>query len=137
MSNSSPDEPTIAPDPPDRDAVLAMLDDGIREAHRKVESGRVYDPQNEKVRQGWLRTLGYLAGQYRQLMKDKELEELQREVELLKEAQNLSASNSGTNSVSEVSFADRSGERPEWFDRVSDAADTTAEDKGDDRRGNS
>jgi hypothetical protein len=97
-----------------------MLDDGIREAHRKVENGRVYDPENEKVRQGWLRTLGYLAGQYRQLMKDKELDDLREEVELLKEAQGVSANSNGTPDA--VGFADRDDERPEWFDRVSASA---------------
>ena len=72
--------------PPDREEVLDLLDDAIREAHRKVESGRVTDAENEKVRVQWVRALGYLAGQYRQLMKDKELEEMQEEIELLKEA---------------------------------------------------
>ena len=110
-----------------------MLDDGIREAHRKIESGRVYDPQNEKVRQGWLRTLGYLAGQYRQLMKDKELEELQKEVELLKDAQGLSTENR-SGDVGTGGFADRSDERPEWFERVSGTADTrtSATESGED-----
>lgn len=72
-------------DPPTRDEILSLLEDGIREAHRKVESGRVRDPEKEKVRQGWHRTLGYLAGQYRQLKKDEDLEELEEQVELLKD----------------------------------------------------
>jgi len=75
------------PEPPDpfadvasRDEVLSLVEDGLREAHRKVESGRVYDPENEKVRQGWLRTLGYLAGQYRQLRRDEDLEQMRQEI---------------------------------------------------------
>lgn len=72
-----------------REDVLRMLEDAMDEAHRKVESGRVRDAENERVRQGWFRVLGYLAGQHRHVLKDKELEEMQEEIELLKEAQGL------------------------------------------------
>ena len=74
---------------PDRDEVLALLEDGLREAHRKVENGRVYDAENENVRQGWMRTLGYLAGQYRQLKKDQDLEEMQDRLDRLEQAQGV------------------------------------------------
>ncbi|ELK54171.1 hypothetical protein D320_11498 [Haloferax sp. BAB-2207] len=47
----------------------------------------MYDPENEKVRQGWMRVLGYLAGQYRQLLKDKDLDELAERIEALEENQ--------------------------------------------------
>lgn len=60
----------------DRDTMLRILEDGVAEAHRKVDSGRVRDAENEKVRIQWVKALGYLAGQYRQLAKDAELEEL-------------------------------------------------------------
>lgn len=50
------------------DEMLNLLEDAVREAHRKVESGRVYD-----------------AGQYRQLLKDRELDELRDWIEALKE----------------------------------------------------
>ena len=90
MSSDLPTSAGVGADdddsPPDREEVLDLLDDAIREAHRKVESGRVTDAENEKVRVQWIRALGYLAGQYRQLMKDKELEEMEEEIELLKEA---------------------------------------------------
>lgn len=75
-----PDGPDPFADVADRDEVLALVEDGLREAHRKVESGRVYDTDNEKVRQGWLRTLGYLAGQYRQLRRDEDLEQMRQEI---------------------------------------------------------
>lgn len=70
-----------------REEVLDMLETALHEAHHKVESGRVYDAENEKVRQKWFRTLGYLAGQYRQLKKDKEIEELSERLAQLEEAQ--------------------------------------------------
>ena len=81
----SPDTSDLFPDVADRDEVLALVEDGLREAHRKVESGRVYDPENEKVRQGWLRTLGYLAGQYRQLRRDEDLEQMRQEIDDLRD----------------------------------------------------
>ena len=68
----------------DRDQVLALLEDAIREAHRKVESGRVYDAENEKVRIQWVRALAYTAGQYRQIKNDEDLEEMREEIEALK-----------------------------------------------------
>jgi len=73
--------------PPDRQEVLSLLEDGISEAHQKVTSGRVYDESNEKVRIQWIRALAYAAGQYRQLMKDKDLEEMQERLEAIEERQ--------------------------------------------------
>ena len=72
------------PTAPEREEVLALLEDGIREAHRKVENGRVRDAENEKVRQGWIRTLAYAANSYRQLKRDEDLEDMKAELEALK-----------------------------------------------------
>lgn len=82
----STDEP-LSEAADDREQLLSILEDGLDEAHRKVESGRVYDPENEKVRQGWLRVLGYLAGQYRQVLNDRDLEEMEERLEALEAAQ--------------------------------------------------
>ena len=71
----------------DRDQVLAQLDDALEEAHQKAINGRVYDAKNEEVRQGWLRVVGYLAGQKRQLLKDKDLDEMAERIEQLEQAQ--------------------------------------------------
>lgn len=60
-----------------------MLNDVLSEAHRKVESGRVYDAEKERVRQGWIRVFAYTAGQYRQLKRDEDLEGLQERVDAL------------------------------------------------------
>jgi hypothetical protein len=62
-----------------------LLDEAIQEAHRKATDGRVYDAENERVRQGWVKALGYLVGQKRQLKRDKELEEMKADIEMLKE----------------------------------------------------
>lgn len=74
-------------DVPDREEVLSLLEDGIDEAHRKVTSGRVYDEGHEKVRIQWIRALAYAAGQYRQLMRDRDLDELAERVERLEDEQ--------------------------------------------------
>jgi len=79
--------PTERDAAPSRDEVLGQLEDGMQEAHEKVTSGRVYDAENEKVRQGWIRTLAYTAGQYRQLKKDEDLEELDERLRELEERQ--------------------------------------------------
>jgi len=72
---------------PERDEVLSLLNDGMKEAHRKVKSGRVYDAENEKVRQNWIRTLAYVAGQYRQLKKDEDIEELEERLTKLENSE--------------------------------------------------
>lgn len=77
----------------EREEVLALLDDAMDEAHHKVVSGRVYDVDNEKTRQGWFRTLGYLANQYRSLKKDSELEEFEERLEAVEAQQNGASDN--------------------------------------------
>ncbi len=74
---------------PGRDEILELLEDGIAEAHEKVTSGRVYNPENEKVRIQWIRALAYASGQYRQLMKDRDLEEMQERLERIEERQGI------------------------------------------------
>ena len=69
---------------PGEEKRLALLEDGVREAHRKVENGRVRDAENEKVRQGWIRALVYAANSYRQLKRDEDPEDMKAELEALK-----------------------------------------------------
>lgn len=74
----------------DRTELLGLLEDGVREAHRKVTSGRIRDPEREKVRIQWIRALAYSAGQYRQLKNDEELDEMAERIEALESAANAS-----------------------------------------------
>lgn len=67
------------------DEMLAHLDTAIEEAKRKVENGRVYDADNEKVRIKWIRCLAYAVNVRRQVTTDRDLEELTEEVEQLRE----------------------------------------------------
>ena len=67
--------------------MLDTLDAAIEEAQRKVESGRVYDAENEKVRIKWIRALAYTVNVRRQVANDRDLEELADEIEQLKQQQ--------------------------------------------------
>jgi len=69
----------------DYDAMLETLDVAIEEAKRKVDSGRVYDAENEKVRIKWVRALAYAVNVRRQVTNDRTLEELSERVEELEE----------------------------------------------------
>ena len=61
---------------PERDETLDLLEDGIREAHRKVQEEQVYDAENGKVRIKWIRALAYGSNVHRQIQNDRYLEEL-------------------------------------------------------------
>jgi hypothetical protein len=63
------------------------LDAAISEAREKVESGRVYDAENERVRQGWIRVLAYATNVRRQVTTDRDLEELAERIDDLEERQ--------------------------------------------------
>jgi ribosomal protein L13E len=63
--------------------MLETLDVAIEEARRKVESGRVYDAENEKVRIKWIRALAYAVNVRRQITNDRTLEELSERIEQL------------------------------------------------------
>ncbi len=71
----------------DYGAMLDTLDAAIEEAQKKVESGRVYDAENEKVRIKWIRALAYTVNVRRQVANDRDLEELAEEIEQLKQQQ--------------------------------------------------
>lgn len=69
----------------DYDEMLAALDTAIEEARQKVESGRVYDPENEKVRTKWIRTLAYAVNIRRQVTVDRDLEDLTERIKKLED----------------------------------------------------
>ena len=69
--------------PPPRSVIIKKLEGAMEEVENKIESGRIYDAENEKVRIQWIKCLGYLANSYRSLVKDHDLEELQERIEQL------------------------------------------------------
>ncbi len=85
MSNDEDEDEDEDYSPPSRKEILKHINMAIQEAKSKVESGRVYDVENEKIRIRWIKALGYLANSYRQLIKDKDLEDLTERIEELEE----------------------------------------------------
>lgn len=84
-SNANAGTPPDLTDPSDYGEMLDTLDVAIEEARRKIESGRVYDEEKEKVRIKWVRALAYTVNVRRQVTNDRDLEELAAEVEALKQ----------------------------------------------------
>lgn len=85
----SADAPAAARDGPDvstadYDRMLDDLDVAIAEARRKIDEGRVRDPEREKVRCKQWRALAYLINVRRQVANDRDLESLAGEIEDLK-----------------------------------------------------
>lgn len=66
--------------------MLEQLDKGIGEIVEKVESGRIRNPEHEKVRIRYYRALGYLIRTKRKVLEDKTLEDLEAEIQELKTA---------------------------------------------------
>jgi hypothetical protein len=69
MATESPDAPDVTVER-SREQVAADLADAMDEALRKVENGRVADPENERVRIKWMRAFIAAATEYRQQMAD-------------------------------------------------------------------
>lgn len=85
-ANASADASTDPDGERDYEAMLDTLDVAIEEARRKVENGRVYDAENEKVRIKWIRALAYAVNVRRQVTNDRDLEELGERIEALEES---------------------------------------------------
>ena len=90
MSESKRASADASDDLPNRGEIQDLLEDGIRDAHRKVKEGRVYDAENEKVRIKWIRALAYAANVHRQIQNDRDLEELSERLDQLEENTNAS-----------------------------------------------
>jgi len=71
------------------DDLLATLDMLENEALRKVESGRVYDAENERVRIKWIRITKDVIAEKRKVMADRDLQELAERIEAIEEARGL------------------------------------------------
>jgi len=72
------------------DDLLATLDVLEQEALRKVESGRVYDAENERVRIKWIRIAKDIVAEKRKVKTERDLEELTERVEELENVQGVS-----------------------------------------------
>lgn len=77
------DEPGID----DYDEMANQLDLLLEQCLEKVESGRVYDATNEKVRIKWIRVAKDVIDVRRRVVNDRELSELAERVERLEDRQ--------------------------------------------------
>lgn len=64
----------------DYEELLDVLDTLLDESLRKVESGRVYDAENERVRISWIRAAKDIVAEKRKVTKERDLEELSERV---------------------------------------------------------
>ncbi|RQG97653.1 hypothetical protein [Natrarchaeobius chitinivorans] len=74
---------THSADRSDREAVLDRLAETIEATHQRIDPAEATSPDEQKLQIKWIRTLGYLSGQYRKLLNDEELDEMAAELELL------------------------------------------------------
>ena len=60
------------------DIMLEQLDGAIEVLEEKIETGRIRDPERDKVRLKQYRTLGYLIRTKRKVLEDTTLQELEQ-----------------------------------------------------------
>ena len=65
-------------------STLEILEDQIKILSEKIKSGRIKDTKKEEIRIKWIRTLGYLCKTYTQIKESQKIEELEKEMEVLK-----------------------------------------------------
>lgn len=92
MSSDTPD-PDLNTD--ELNILIEQLDKALDEIVGKIESGRIRNPEHEKVRIKYYRALGYLARTKQDLVESKTLEELEAEVQELKRARDAGATVDG------------------------------------------
>lgn len=85
-SDTLPGDPEDGEDVGEYDAMIEQLDGAISEITEKIQNGRIRDPEKDKVRVQYYRTLGYMMRTKRKILEDRTLEELAEEIEELREA---------------------------------------------------
>ncbi|WP_254861430.1 hypothetical protein [Halovivax gelatinilyticus] len=79
----------------DRDEVLDRLTDVIDLAHTRIDRFDPDSPAEEELLIKWIRALASLSGQYRQLLNDRELDEMAAELERLSYDEDTATSDTG------------------------------------------
>jgi hypothetical protein len=84
MSTNSPfPDPDELPED-DREKMLSLLEQSIRECHRKAAGdGRIRDEEKESVRIKWHRSLASSVAEYRKLKADIDKKELSERIDRL------------------------------------------------------
>ena len=73
----------------DYDDLLATLDVLEQEALRKVESGRVYDAEAERVRIKWIRIAKEVVSEKRKVKSERDLQELSERLAHIEEQRSI------------------------------------------------
>lgn len=69
----------------EREEIMSSLAGRIDFVDERIADLVAAENTDEKILIRWIRTQGYLAGQYRKLMKDVDIDEMQDDLELLKD----------------------------------------------------
>jgi hypothetical protein len=69
----------------EREEIMTKLATRIDSIDDRVATLMHAEETDERILIRWIRTQGYLAGQYRKLMKDTDIDEIQDDLELLKD----------------------------------------------------
>lgn len=84
----------------ERDNYLFILNDAIQYLHHKAVNGRVRDAKNERVKIDYFRALVYAISTANGVYKDKQLDKLEKDIEMLK---HMYMSDSGKNNDKKLS----------------------------------
>ena len=87
VSEKDGDSSTLTPeiiDVDDRDNFLFILNDAINYLHDKAIKGRIRDAKNERVKIDYFRALVYAISTANNVYKDKQLDQMEKDIEMLK-----------------------------------------------------
>ncbi|AGB38799.1 hypothetical protein [Natronococcus occultus] len=70
-------------DQTDREEILELLEETIKTTHKHIEPGEADSLEEQHLQIKWIRTFGYLTGQYRRLLKDEDIDQLHEDADLV------------------------------------------------------
>jgi len=76
----------LIPPLPTRDHVLQILAEAIDKQHHKVTKGKIFNQENEKIRINQWKSLVHTCHIYNQILKDKQIDEVSKELKEIKNA---------------------------------------------------
>ena len=76
----------IIPPLPSREHVLHILAEAIDKQHHKVTKGKIFNQENEKIRINQWKSLVHTCHIYNQILKDKQIDEVKKELKEIKNA---------------------------------------------------
>ena len=76
----------LIPPLPTREHVLHILAEAIDKQHHKVTKGKIFNQENEKIRINQWKSLVHTCHIYNQILKDKQIDEVKKELSEIKNA---------------------------------------------------